>query len=1069
MRKIGVVFVSLLLALAMVPGSANAGGPPATFTTINFDADGGDHCKNGPSGATTVVNCNIYDGKQYVWLNGGPSNAALADGTYFFAVLVPGGQPDPNDGGAKNLSDTTLAPLTTGSASGDARARRTFTVSGGTISYAGTHDFDSNMIRLMPYDDTTNEGGVYILGICKLSSPNATVDPRKCKYDAFKVQENEVLTPPLDAPTAFKTAGGSFDRTFTWTLAKAADQTQINQSGTTATVNYTITVTHDGGTDSNFTVSGTIYVVNPNSVPIAISSVTDAISGGGTCIVPTGVASTSIQPGATGFDYTCTGGAWSAGDTGLNTATLTWPAQSIPGFLDLAGGTDNTATATFSFDTPTLKNDCVAVNDSLQGSLGNVCVGDPGIIKYSRTVSGTAGTCTPIDNTASVTPNTTGPTVDSNKVTVTLCVGADLQVTKSANPAFKRTYNWSISKSVDQNQINTALTSGTFNYSVLATQTGLTDSDWVVTGLIQLTNPNDWEDISATTVSDAIDNGGACAVTGGGLNVDVSKGGTPVTLAYTCTYASAPTAPNFTNTATASWNAATAFTPDGTNSGAATGAFTLTGATVTLVNKTITVTDTFGGVTNALGTLTATDAQPYTSHTFAYPRTVTGTAGTCVTVDNTAKITETNQTTPKVTVKLCVGKDLQVTKSANPAFKRTYNWSISKSVDQNQINTALTSGTFNYSVLATQTGLTDSDWVVTGLIQLTNPNDWEDISATTVSDAIDNGGACAVTGGGLNVDVSKGGTPVTLAYTCTYASAPTAPNFTNTATASWNAATAFTPDGTNSGAATGAFTLTGATVTLVNKTITVTDTFGGVTNALGTLTATDAQPYTSHTFAYPRTVAVPASGCLSYDNTAKITETNQTTLKVTVQACKALTGALTMGFWQNKNGQAIIAGANQSALGSFLTGYHPFSDMTNPITAYVTNVIKAASASGSSMNAMLKAQMLATALDVYFSNPSNGNPIKAPSSIGGITIDLTKICHMIDGSGGTATCSGTYEDASVAFGGATSMTVSAMLLYQNAADPSADAGAAWYGQVKATQQLAKDAFDAINNQVAFAP
>jgi len=255
----------------------------------------------------------------------------------------------------------------------------------------------------------------------------------------------------------------------------------------------------------------------------------------------------------------------------------------------------------------------------------------------------------------------------------------------------------------------------------------------------------------------------------------------------------------------------------------------------------------------------------------------------------------------------------------------------------------------------------------------------------------------------------------------------------------------------------------------VNKTITVTDTFGGVTNTLGTLTATDAQPYTSHTFAYPRTVAVPASGCLSYDNTAKITETNQTTLKVTVQACKALTGALTMGFWQNKNGQAIIAGANQSALGSFLTGYHPFSDMTNPITAYVTNVIKAANASGSSMNAMLKAQMLATALDVYFSNPSNGNPIKAPSSIGGITIDLTKICHMIDGSGGTATCSGTYEDASVAFGGATSMTVSAMLLYQNAADPSADAGAAWYGQVKATQQLAKDAFDAINNQVAFAP
>src|SRR5438034_3214992 len=84
MKKLSVVFVSLFLALAMLPaGSANAGGPPATFTTINYTADGNEnHCKNGPPEATTVVNCNIYDGKEFVWLNGGPSNAALADGMY---------------------------------------------------------------------------------------------------------------------------------------------------------------------------------------------------------------------------------------------------------------------------------------------------------------------------------------------------------------------------------------------------------------------------------------------------------------------------------------------------------------------------------------------------------------------------------------------------------------------------------------------------------------------------------------------------------------------------------------------------------------------------------------------------------------------------------------------------------------------------------------------------------------------------------------------------------------------------------------------------------------------------
>jgi len=63
-------------------------------------------------------------------------------------------------------------------------------------------------------------------------------------------------------------------------------------------------------------------------------------------------------------------------------------------------------------------------------------------------------------------------------------------------------------------------------------------------------------------------------------------------------------------------------------------------------------------------------------------------------------------------------------------------------------------------------------------------------------------------------------------------------------------------------------------------------------------------------------------------------------------------------------------------------------------------IIKAANASGASMNAMLKAQMLATALDVYFSDLAlGGNKMSAVAPIGGVAIDLTKICKNI------ATCS----------------------------------------------------------------
>ena len=108
---------------------------------------------------------------------------------------------------------------------------------------------------------------------------------------------------------------------------------------------------------------------------------------------------------------------------------------------------------------------------------------------------------------------------------------------------------------------------------------------------------------------------------------------------------------------------------------------------------------------------------------------------------------------------------------------------------------------------------------------------------------------------------------------------------------------------------------------------------------------------------------------------------------------------------------------------------------------------------------MLKAQMLAAALDVYFSDTNlGGNKIGAPAAIGGVSIDLTKVCTNIP------TCSN-FENDSGAFGSVNSLTVSGLLTY--AASQSNVGGTAWYAQVKVTQVMAKDVFDAINNQVAF--
>jgi hypothetical protein len=204
----------------------------------------------------------------------------------------------------------------------------------------------------------------------------------------------------------------------------------------------------------------------------------------------------------------------------------------------------------------------------------------------------------------------------------------------------------------------------------------------------------------------------------------------------------------------------------------------------------------------------------------------------------------------------------------------------------------------------------------------------------------------------------------------------------------------------------------------------------------------------------------------AWSNTASATTSGATCGPTTTSG----NAALTIGFWQNKNGQGIVkaycGGTSGTTLAAFLTAYNPFQDMTatacNGEATYVYNVIKSANAGGSSMNAMLKAQMLATALDVYFSDPAlGGNRIGAASPVGSYAVDLTQVCPTIT----PGTCTVAYEDTSSAFGGTTCQAVGALLTA--AAAQSSSGGATWYANnSKATQGLAKDTFDAVNNQVA---
>lgn len=187
---------ALVVAVCSLSFASSAGAivAGAGFTTFDSTLEGCLDSKNG-------VNCNNYEGKEYVYMSGGPVKAGVSDGSYYFAVLTPGSQNGGFIEGAEgNLSDETAGGTAGDGGNGDEQANRTFEVVGHEIvSYPGTHAEGESpngkfIIGLAPFDDTDNPGGVYILAICQTGAEK----PSECKYDAFRIaagEEEEELEP----------------------------------------------------------------------------------------------------------------------------------------------------------------------------------------------------------------------------------------------------------------------------------------------------------------------------------------------------------------------------------------------------------------------------------------------------------------------------------------------------------------------------------------------------------------------------------------------------------------------------------------------------------------------------------------------------------------------------------------------------------------------------------------------------------------------------------------------------------------------------------------------------------
>ena len=476
-----------------------------------------------PDGLT--VNENVgYPSKAHVYLNGGPQNAngaGLPDGIYYYQVTTPSG----------DLLSTDPAVCRQAVVSGG-KMDGAFDVGGCQHANATAPNPDNGSlgVQLIPYDDTTNNGGEYKVWLIR-QTDTTTVAPdgivilfksSDSKTDNFKVQlATPTPTPNLDPVTVSKTANGTYDRTVTWELEKTVDPTShTGAAGENAgTSTWTVVATKNEVSD-NYNVTGVITVTNTNSQAVTVI-VNDYLDDNSTVDVDCDPNTDGNQfadvdvPGAVDQNtpgvLTCSYSAATSADATNNTASVT------PVTPDLPQGDD------FSVDISWVENligdDEVVVDDDrdTEGQFP-ATISDSQTFDYDETFP-----CSSDQN-----DYTDGKDSDTYKNTATLegenthlsddaevqvdCTLAALAASKTAAGTFDREHSWGLTKSANPTSFE-GYAGDTFNpddlWTVVADKT-TTDGNYKVTGTITVDNPSGIT--QSFTVSDVLDTGTVATV-----------------------------------------------------------------------------------------------------------------------------------------------------------------------------------------------------------------------------------------------------------------------------------------------------------------------------------------------------------------------------------------------------------------------------------------------------------------------------------------------------------------------------------------------------------------------------
>ena len=474
-----------------------------------------------------------------------------------------------------------------------------------------------------------------------------------------------------------------------------------------------------------------------------------------------------------------------------------------------------------------------------------------------------------------INPNNGTPYAISH---IEFCYDYEVDVTKTAETSYTRTWDWNISKTVSP--ASWALftgDSGTSGYTVAVTKTGSTDSDWAVSGTITIENNTPFA-ATITSVADAISGFGAVPVDCGvNFPYALAAGGS-----LQCSYATAlPDGSDRTNTASVSTT--------GTVGGGSSEAAVAFGAPTTEVNASVNVIDS-----NGMFWMFATSGLQ------TYQRTFTCDADEGV-ANNTATIGETGQSASASVSVSCY--DLDVTKDADTSFTRTWDWSIVKSAAQDEVLLSLgQTFTASYEVTIDAESV-DSDWAVTGSIWITNNHPSSPASLVGVSDVV----SPAIN---ATVECPTHVVPAGGSIECSYsADLPDGAARTNTATATLQNVTidsmgAATPSGTTdfSGSAGVSF---GDPAEIVNECVELSDSmveFTGGTQVCvsGGLPATfsytvDIGPFTEADCEQQQQEFVNVASLTTEDSQTSLVEA---TASITVNLACDFGCTLTPGYWK---------------------------------------------------------------------------------------------------------------------------------------------------------------------------